>query len=131
MKKTLIGLFASIALVLGFGAIGSSATAAAYPSTVPTAVFAIRADGTTEGTTFQLQLTVNGGNAVVTDGIVTVVFGGVKTNATIVNGFAQIGIKAPGVNKNKFKTLKAYYKPVAGSIFKPSLTSTKIYVRNS
>ena len=131
MKKTLIGLFASIALVLGVGAVGSSATAAVYPSTVPTSTFIIRDSGTTEGKNFNVQITVLAGNAVVNNGTVTVVFGGGKFNAPIVNGYAAVSVKAPQVKKNRYKTIKAYYKPAPGSIFKSSNQKAKIFVRNS
>ena len=132
MKKTVIGLAASSALVLGAGAFGSSAVAApsAYPSTVNTLAAITRSASVTEGRTFYVATIVVGGNSVVNDGTVTFVFGGVKTTATVRNGTASARIKAPKVSRTTYKTINGYYKPTAGSIFTPSKASSTLLVKN-
>lgn len=130
MKKTASALFASTALVLGAGAIGSSATAAPYPSTVHTITAVTRSASVTEGKAFYTGTVVFAGNAVVNSGTVTVIFGGVKTVQPVVNGRSSFTLVAPLVKKTKFRTLKAYFKPAAGSIFLPSHGSSQIKVKN-
>lgn len=132
MKKTVIGLFASLALVLGIGAMGSSATAAPspYPSSVRTDVFITRTAPVTEGKTFTTRVVVFAGNAVVDEGTVTVVFGGRKFSAPVSGGEAILSVKAPSVNKSKYKNMTARYQREGGSVYKSSTTSTRIYVKN-
>jgi len=133
MKKTLIGLFASSALVLGTSAIGSSATAAptkVYPGTVVTTTAIASTAVKAENKRFTVRVVVTAGNATVSEGSATVIFGGKRYVGPVFNGLATFRVKAPKVNKTKFKTLKANFKVVGGSVFKPSSASKKILIRN-
>jgi hypothetical protein len=130
MKKAVLGLFASIALILGVGAMGNTAVAAPYPSTVKTYSIITRTASTTEGKSFTTKVIVTAGNAVVDEGKVTIVFGGRKFYGNVNNGSARIKVKAPKVSKTQKKTMKAAYKPSSKSVYKSSTTTTKITVKN-
>ncbi|MRJ99908.1 hypothetical protein GEV27_00080 [Aeromicrobium sp. S22] len=127
MKKTALALFASLALVLGMGALGSTANAA-YPNTVKTSVSAA-GKTVNEGSTFKVTAKVSAGNSTV-GGRVTAVFNGKKYNASLSGGRATIFVKAPKVKKTTVKTLRLNYKPYAGSVYKASSTSISVKVKN-
>jgi hypothetical protein len=132
MKKTVLGLFASLALVLGMGTMGSTATAAdsPYPATVKTSTNIKQPGAITEGKSFKVRVYIKAGNATVDEGTVGIVFGGRKFYANVNNGSAVVSVKAPKVSKTKYVTLKAYYKREGGSVFKSSNDSVKVKVKN-
>lgn len=130
MKKAVLGLFASIALVLGVGAMGNTAVAAPYPSTVKTYSIITRTASVTEGKSFTTKVIVTAGNSVVDEGTVTIVFGGRKFNGKVNNGSASIKVTAPKVSKTQKKTMRANFKPSSKSVFKPSTTTAQITVKN-
>ena len=137
MKKTLIALFASVALVLGMGGLMSGASAAAYPSTVPvTAPSVPRApDGgvksVTEGKTAKITLTLKAGNSNVSSGRIKVIFNGRKYFFKVKNGVAVIKLKAPKTGSSKKKLFKYEYVPYANSIYKASPRKTgTVLVKN-
>jgi len=130
MKKIVIALFASVALVLGTGAFVNGASAAPYPGTVATTT-AIASKGTVaENRYFTVRVVVNAGNATVSEGTAKVIFGGRKYVAKVKNNLATFKVKAPKVNKTKKKTLKASFKAAASSVYKPSGATKSIKVRN-
>jgi hypothetical protein len=130
MKKILIALAASIALVLGTGAFVSGANAAVYPGTVVTSSSIVSTSSTTEGKYFNVRVRVSAGNAAVSSGSVKVIFGGRAYSTDVDNGAISIKVKAPSVSKTRLKTLKAYYTPKAGSVFTKSSASKTITVKN-
>jgi hypothetical protein len=132
MKKTVLGLFASLALVLGVGTMGSTAVAAdsPYPATVKTTSTIRQPGAMTEGKTYSVRFFVTAGNAVVDEGTVGFVFGGKKFFGDIENGTAVVRVKAPKVSKTKYVTLKGYYKREGGSVFQSSNDSVKVKVKN-
>ncbi|NRQ49126.1 hypothetical protein [Aeromicrobium stalagmiti] len=127
MKKTVIALFASLALVLGMGALVSSANAA-YPNTVPTSVSAA-SKSVNEKSTFKLTVKVKAGTGK-PGGSVTVVFNGKKQTKSLSGSAATFSLKAPSVSKTTTKTASFSYKPYAGSVFKKSSGSASIKVKN-
>ncbi|AWB90827.1 hypothetical protein [Aeromicrobium chenweiae] len=127
MKKTAIALFASLALVLGMGALGSTANAA-YPNTVRTNIKAA-SKSVNEGSTFKVTAKVRAGNATV-GGKVTAIFNGKKKTLPLSGGRATFFIKAPKVNKTKVKTLKFNFKPSKNSIYKASSTAVQVKIKN-
>ena len=129
MKKIVIALFASIALVLGSGALVSGASAA-YPGSVVTKTSIISRSSVNEGKSFTVKIRVKAGNAKVSGGRAKVTFGGRGYTAPIKNGTASVKVKAPKVKKTTKKTLKASYKPAADSVYKPSSASKQIKVKD-
>jgi hypothetical protein len=131
VKKILIALIASVALVLGMGGLVSGASAADYPSSVPvTAPSVPRApDGGVKtvqgGKTVKITLTLRAGNSSVKSGRIKVIFNGrkyfFKVNS---NGVAVIKLKAPKTSKSKRKLFKYEYIPYKGSIYKASPRKT-------
>ena len=124
MKKILIALVASVALVLGMGGLVSAASAADYPSTVPVTTPSIpRApDGGVKtvkaGKTAKITLKLRSGNSKVTSGRIKVIFNGRKYFFKVKNGVAIIKLKAPKTSKSKRKLFKYEYVPYKGSIYK-------------
>lgn len=127
MKKTVIALFASLALVLGMGALVSSANAA-YPNTVPTSASAA-SKTVNEKSTFKLTVKVSAGTGK-PGGYVTMIFNGKKQTKSLKGSAATFSLKAPSVNRTKTKTAKFSYKPYSGSVFKKSSGSASITVKN-
>jgi hypothetical protein len=128
MKKALIALFASLALALTTGGLGSAAQAA-YPSTVATKSSVQSPKQVNSGKKITLTIKVNAGNAKITDGKVTVKFNGKTYTATVKNGVAKLKVTAPKTKKTVKKTLTVKYTPTAGSVYKPSTTSKTITVK--
>lgn len=127
MKKTAIALFASLALVLGMGALGSTANAA-YPNTVRTSISAA-GKSVNEGSTFKATAKVNAGNAKVS-GTVTAVFNGKKQTLKLSGGRATFYLKAPKVKKTTVKTLRFNFDAPSKSIYKDSSTSVQVKIKN-
>jgi len=124
MKKILIALVASVALVLGTGAFVSGASAA-YPGTVPTKPTAPGGKTVTTGSGATVTIKVGAGNNKA-GGKVIVVISGKKYTAKVVNGVAKLKFKAPKGKKGTKKRYTVQFKPYTGSIYKPS--STKLVV---
>jgi hypothetical protein len=129
MKKILIALVASVALVLGTGALVNGASAA-YPNSVATKTSIASRSSVNEGKSFTVKVRVKAGNAKVSDGKAKVVFGGRTYTVTIKNGVATFKVKAPKVKKTTKKTLKVSYKPSGSSVYKPSGASKTIKVKD-
>lgn len=130
MKKILIALVASVALVLGMGAFVGSANAAVYPNTVATKTSISSASSVTEGKRLSVVIRVRAGNAIVREGTVTAIFGGRRYTSKVKSSVVKFKIKAPSVKKTTRKTLKVTYKPASNSVFKASSASDKIKVKN-
>ncbi|MCD9199480.1 hypothetical protein [Aeromicrobium wangtongii] len=146
MKKIVIALFASVALVLGSGALVSGASAAdPYPGTVPTApsipgipptppgVIPVIPTPAPSTSTVRLKLDVGAGNARVS-GKMKVTFNGKVYWFKVVNGKANIKFPAPKLKgfkkgKTKIKTIKYEFKPWTGSVFKGSKGKAKLKVK--
>jgi CxxC motif-containing protein len=126
MKKILIAFIASIALVLGTGAFVGSASAADYPSTVPTAPKAAKTKTVEPGDTFKITIKIKAGNAKV-NGTLTVKYNGKTYKVKVRKGVAKFKGKAPKKVGNK--TIKYTFKPSKGSIYKKSTGKSKLRVR--
>jgi hypothetical protein len=126
MKKILIAFIASIALVLGTGAFVGSASAADYPSTVPTKPSTPPVKTVEPGEKFSLTIKIKAGNAKVS-GTLTVKYNGKTYKVKVRNGVAKFKGKAPKKVGNK--TIKYTFKPNKGSVYKKSSGKTKIKVR--
>jgi hypothetical protein len=129
MKKIVIALFASIALVLGTGALVSSASAA-YPNTVKTTTSVSAKSSVNEGKKFTVKVKVRAGNARVSNGVVKVTFDGKKYTRAAKGGSVSISVRAPKVKKTTRKTIKVTYTASGSSVFKDSSDSTSIKVKN-
>jgi len=125
MKKIVIALFASIALVLGSGAMVSGASADEYPGTVQTLPVAPKAKTADAGKNVGLTVKVGAGNAKVS-GKAQITIGGKKYTVKVVNGVAKFKFKAPKKGK---KTYTIKYKPYSGSVYKPSTTKLTLTVK--
>lgn len=130
MKKTVIALFAALALLLGSGALVSGASAAPYPNTVATKTSVSASGSVTEGKRLTVTVRVRAGNASVTTGNVKVIFGGRVYEGRVVKSYVKIKVKAPQVKKTMKKTLKVSYLPASNSVYKASDTSKQIKVKN-
>lgn len=129
MKKTVIALFAALALLLGSGALVSGASAAPYPNTVPTKSTVKGSSSVNSGKSFTVQIRVRAGNASVKDGNVRVTFNGKTYTAKVRNGVAKIRLKAPSVKKTTKKQIKVTYRAADSSVYKASDASKKITVK--
>lgn len=130
MKKTVIALFAALALLLGSGALVSGASAAPYPNTVPTKSTVKSSSKVNEGKSFTITIRVRAGNASVANGNVRVTFNGRTYTVKVRNGIAKVKLKAPKVSKTTKKTVKVSYKPSGSSVYKASSASKKITIKN-
>jgi hypothetical protein len=130
MKKIVIALFASIALVLGSGALVSGASAAPYPNTVATDSSVSARSSVNENSKFNVKVRVRAGNARVVGGTVKVIFGGRTYVRAVRSSVVSLSVKAPKVKRTTTKTLKVYYTPAADSVFKSSADSKRIKVKN-
>ena len=130
MKKTVIALFASLALVLGMGTLVSSANAAPYPNTVKTTTKISAASSVNEAKSFKVIVRVKAGNAHVGSGRVRVVFAGTTYSKAISGGITTFYVKAPSVSKTTTKILKARYVPEDDSVYQDSSASKSIKVKN-
>jgi len=157
MKKMIIGLFASSALVLGSGAFVSGASAAdPYPGTVPTVPTVpaaptppappgpstvptkpetptLAGGSVPSSSTVVFVLKVGAGNAKV-GGKIKITFNGKVYFFKVKNGVANIKFKAPklkGYKKGatRTKTFKYEFKPYTGSVFKSSHGKAKVVVK--
>jgi hypothetical protein len=126
MKKILIAFIASIALGLGTGAFVGSASAADYPSTVPTKPSTPKVKTVEPGEKFSLTIKIKAGNAKVS-GTLTVKYNGKTYKVKVRNGVAKFKGRAPKKVGNK--TIKYTFKPSKGSVYKKSSGKTKIKVR--
>lgn len=129
MKKTVIALFAALALLLASGALVSGASAAPYPNTVATKSSVQGSSSVKSGKTLSVTIRVKAGNATVKDGTVKVSFGGRTYTAKVKNGVAKFKVKAPKVKKTTKKTLKVTYKPAGSSVYKASSASKTIKIK--
>jgi len=123
MKRILLATITSLAMVLGVGALGTSANAA-YPSTVPTKTEVIPAKTVPAGSTVGLNFKVGAGNAKVS-GKAQITIGGKKYTVKVVNGVAKFKFPAPKKGK---KTYTVKFKPWTGSVFKPSASTLTLTV---
>jgi hypothetical protein len=127
MKKILIAFIASVALVLGTGAFVSGASAADYPSSVPTKPQATKSVKKVKaGHKFKLTVKVKAGNAKV-NGTLIVKFNGKTYKVKVKNGVAKFTARAP--KKTGTKTIKYTFKPSKGSVYKKSSGKSKIKIR--
>ena len=130
MKKTVIALFAALALLLGSGALVSGASAAPYPNTVPTKSTVKGSSKVNEGKKFTVTVRVRAGNASVKDGNARITFNGRTYTVKVRNGIAKIKLKAPQVKKTTKKTIKVRYRAAGSSVYKASDASKKITIKN-
>lgn len=128
MKKTVVALFAAVALVIGSGSLVSGAIAAEYPNTVPTKPSTPKTKTVKEGQKFKLTIKIKAGNSKV-NGTLTVTFNGKKYKVKVRNGVAVFKGKAPKVDGTKTKTIKYTFKPSKGSVFKSSKGKSKIRIK--
>ncbi|MBD8608522.1 hypothetical protein IFT73_16830 [Aeromicrobium sp. CFBP 8757] len=126
MKKILIALVASIALVLGTGAFVSGASAADYPGTVPTAPSTPPVKTVEPGSNFKITIKIKAGNAKA-NGTLRVVFNGKKYTVKVRNGVAKFKGKAP--KSTGTKAIKYTFKPSKNSVFKASKGKTKVKIK--
>jgi len=122
MKKIVIALFASIALVLGTGALVSGASAAddPYAGTAPVQAVKPPAKTAEAGKNVGLTAKFGSGNTKVS-GKAQITINGKKYTVKVVNGVAKFKFPAPKKGK---KTYTIKFKPYTGSVYKP--TSTKL-----
>jgi hypothetical protein len=131
MKKTVIAIFASFALVLGIGGLGESAQAV-YPNTVATTTQILRSASVTEGRSFHVTVQVSAGNATISSGRVLVRFDGKSYSKSVSNSRATFTIRAPKVSRTQRLKMSAKYYRATGSIFQSSPTTSRyILVKNS
>ena len=128
MKKILIALIASVALVLGMGGLVSGASAADYPSTVPTKPQVPPTKTVKEGENFKVTIKIKSGNSKV-NGTLTVKFNGKTYKVKVRNGIAKFKGKAPKVDGTKTKSIRFNFKPAKGSVFKKSSGKSKIKIK--
>jgi hypothetical protein len=129
MKKIVIALFASIALVLGTGALVSSANAA-YPDSVRTSTSASAPSSVNEGKSFTVRVRVRAGNASVNSGTVKVTFNGTSYTRSAKGGSVTFKLKAPKVKRTTTKTIRVSFRASSSSVYKDSSTSDSIRIKN-
>src|SRR5690242_15562995 len=108
MKKIVIALIASIALVLGTGGLVSSASAASYPGTVPTKPSTPKTKTVKAGAKFKLTIKIKAGNVKV-NGTLIVKYNGKTYKVKVRNGVAKFVGKAP--KKAGTKKITYTFKP--------------------
>lgn len=126
MKKILIALIASIALVLGTGGLVSSASAADYPGTVPTKPSTPPTKNVQPGAKFSLTIKIKAGNVKV-NGTLTVKFNGKTYRVKVRNGVAKFKARAPKTSGTK--SVRYTFKPTTNSVLKKSSGKSKIRVK--
>lgn len=127
MKKTVIALFAALALLLGSGALMNGASAAPYPNTVKTKSSVKAPSSVKVGKAIKVTINVKAGNAKVKDGTVKIEFNGKTYKATVKNGVVKISLK--GVKRAGKYKIEVSYKPSGSSVYKASSASTKVTVK--
>ena len=114
LSAVAVAFVPAVALIVGAGGYVESAQAV-YPNSVRTVNNVSTPSTITQGKTFRVKIRVRAGNAQVTSGRVLVIFNGRAQQKNIKSGVVTFTVKSP--KRRGTKVLKAYYRPVTGSVF--------------